>query len=59
MANESGNPPQVSQALLIASHYLRQKVTHTVRPSSTPCRHTVSGLFHSPSGVLFTFPSRY
>ena len=21
--------------------------------------HTVSGLFHSPSGVLFTFPSRY
>ena len=25
----------------------------------TACRHTVSGLFHSPSGVLFTFPSRY
>src|SRR5882672_5907822 len=21
--------------------------------------HTVSGTFHSPSGVLFTFPSRY
>ncbi len=25
----------------------------------TVCRSTVSGLFHSPSGVLFTFPSRY
>ena len=25
----------------------------------TVCRPTVSGLFHSPSGVLFTFPSRY
>ena len=24
-----------------------------------PCRHTISGLFHSPCGVLFTFPSRY
>ena len=25
----------------------------------TACRHPVSGLFHSPFGVLFTFPSRY
>ena len=25
----------------------------------TACRPAVSGLFHSPSGVLFTFPSRY
>ena len=25
----------------------------------TACRHPVSGLFHSPLGVLFTFPSRY
>ena len=25
----------------------------------TACRSTVSGLFHSPPGVLFTFPSRY
>ena len=23
------------------------------------CKHAVSGLFHSPPGVLFTFPSRY
>ena len=27
--------------------------------TSTACRSTVSGLFHSPPGVLFTFPSRY
>jgi hypothetical protein len=25
----------------------------------TACRRTVSGSFHPPSGVLFTFPSRY
>ena len=29
------------------------------RKTPTACRSTVSGLFHSPSGVLFTFPSRY
>ena len=29
------------------------------RRTLTVCRHTVSGLFHSPPGVLFTFPSRY
>ena len=27
--------------------------------ASTACRHLVSDLFHSPPGVLFTFPSRY
>jgi hypothetical protein len=27
--------------------------------ASTACRHAVSDLFHSPPGVLFTFPSRY
>ena len=26
---------------------------------SIACRRTISGLFHSPHGVLFTFPSRY
>ena len=25
----------------------------------TACKHKVSGTFHSPPGVLFTFPSRY
>jgi hypothetical protein len=28
-------------------------------PPPTACRRSVSGLFHSPLGVLFTFPSRY
>ncbi len=28
-------------------------------PAPTACRRSVSGLFHSPLGVLFTFPSRY
>ncbi len=27
--------------------------------ASTACRQLVSDLFHSPPGVLFTFPSRY
>ena len=30
-----------------------------VLEAPTACRHPVSGLFHSPLGVLFTFPSRY
>ena len=29
------------------------------RKAATACRHAISGLFHSPLGVLFTFPSRY
>jgi hypothetical protein len=29
------------------------------RRTATFCKLTVSGLFHSPLGVLFTFPSRY
>ena len=29
------------------------------RKTTTFCRLTVSDLFHSPLGVLFTFPSRY
>ena len=33
------------------------KMTSSVAPAA--CGHTVSGLFHSPPGVLFTFPSRY
>ena len=32
---------------------------HPLKQAPTSCRHAVSGLFHSPSGVLFTFPSRY
>ena len=28
-------------------------------PALTHCKHMVSGLFHRPFGLLFTFPSRY
>jgi hypothetical protein len=35
---------------------LRSKERST---APTPCRHMVSDLFHRPSGLLFTFPSRY
>ena len=29
------------------------------KDAPTACGRTISGLFHSPSGVLFAFPSRY
>ena len=32
---------------------------HHPKMAPTPCRHVVSGTFHSPPGVLFAFPSRY
>ena len=43
----------------------RNSLTHYTKGTPSPlraptaCRHPVSGLFHSPLGVLFTFPSRY
>ena len=45
------------------THYTKgtpSRYSH-LRASTAPtaCRHPVSGLFHSPFGVLFTFPSRY
>ncbi len=39
------------------THYA--KGTRSRRSAPTVCKHTVSGSFHSPLGVLFTFPSRY
>ena len=33
--------------------------TRRTSQAPTACMHTVSGSFHSPSGVLFTVPSRY
>ena len=30
-----------------------------MRQALTPCKYTVSELFHPPSGVFFSFPSRY
>src|SRR5687767_9024929 len=42
----------------------RKSLTHYTKGTRSPlraptvCMHAVSGLFHSPPGVLFTFPSR-
>ena len=42
------------------SPHPHHKCCHSrVLEAPTACRHPVSGLFHSPLGVLFTFPSRY
>ena len=38
---------------------LQKARRHAPRGAPTACGRTVSGLFHSPPGVLFTFPSRY
>jgi hypothetical protein len=43
--------------LLFASLLLQ--IASSVLSAPTPCRHMVSDLFHRPSGLLFTFPSRY
>ncbi len=40
-------------------HSAKGTPSHKTCCAPTACRHTVSGLFHSPHGVLFTFPSRY
>src|SRR6187401_3875900 len=43
----------------------RKSLTHYTKGTRSPlraptvCMHAVSGLFHSPPGVLFAFPSRY
>ena len=53
------------QFLNLATHSKSPDHSSIGTPSSrrigTPtfCKLTVSGLFHSPLGVLFTFPSRY
>ena len=38
---------------------LQQARRQTIRRPSTACKFMVSCSFHSPPGVLFTFPSRY
>ena len=51
----------LNRAAQINSPAHSSKGTRSARHVGPPtaCRSTVSGLFHSPSGVLFTFPSRY
>ena len=46
------------------THYAKGTLSHMPVPKNgysapTACKHRVSGTFNSPSGVLFTFPSRY
>ena len=55
-----GSPRKVNLANTDNSltHYTKgTQSPHKEAP--TACTHTVSGSFHSPSGVLFAFPSRY
>ena len=41
------------------AHYAKGTLSSALRRTPTDCKHMVSGTFNSPSGVLFTFPSRY
>lgn len=41
------------------AHYAKGTLSSRQVGTPTDCRHTVSGTFNSPPGVLFTFPSRY
>ena len=41
------------------AHYAKGTLSSRLIGTPTDCRHTVSGTFNSPPGVLFTFPSRY
>ena len=55
---------QPSEALTLPHTITRRLIfqearRHSITTAPTACRHAVSGLFHSPPGVLFTFPSRY
>ena len=44
----------------VTRRFILQKARHHPPTRAlTACRRTVSGSFHPPSGVLFTFPSRY
>ena len=54
LATANNSPDHSSTGTLLPIPLLAKK--HRAR---TACMHTVSGTFHSPSGVLFTFPSRY
>ena len=47
--------PQPTSRQLI----LQQARSRALSRSSTACKLTISCSFHSPPGVLFTFPSRY
>ena len=49
------NLPQI----ISRRNMLQQARSQTLSRSSSACKLAISRSFHSPSGVLFTFPSRY
>ena len=53
LATENDSPAHFTKGIPSPSTHSR------TLPAPIDCRHTGSGLFHSPPGVLFTFPSRY
>ena len=60
LARSFFNRHAVTEHIFECCNSIFNKLQHTKMCSApTPCRYMVSGLFHSPSGVLFTFPSRY
>ena len=56
-----GSPPEgLTSPRTVTRGLIMQKACgHSLAAAPTARGHAVSGLFHSPPGVLFTFPSRY
>ena len=56
-----GSPPEgLTSPRAVTRGLIMQKACgHSLAAAPTARGHAVSGLFHSPPGVLFTFPSRY
>ena len=56
-----GSPPEgLTSPRAVTRGLIMQKACgHILADAPTARGHAVSGLFHSPHGVLFTFPSRY
>ncbi len=52
-------PLRVTRALILQEARSRTGIPKGMHSAPTPRKQMVSGSFHPPSGVLFTFPSRY
>ena len=53
------SPAKVTPRLIMQKARRQAHAPEGTQDPPTDCRRQVSGSFHSPSGVLFTFPSRY
>jgi hypothetical protein len=58
-ADSSRNGLILSDMHTLAGSFFNRHVRMDIEPTLTLCKYAVSVLFHSPLGVLFTFPSRY